>query len=165
MSTVPARRPRRPHAAATLLLTLAAAAGCGGPERDYSSLDLATVEGRVTLDGEPLEGATVRFYKTGDRRRYSYGETDAGGRYELRFNSRRDGVLPGTKEVTISTSAKGPEVKNPGGTELVPVRYNRDTELTAVLTGGDAHTLDFDLTSDGEIVQPEAGDEQSNGET
>jgi len=48
--------------------------GCGpkGPE-------LAPVEGVVTLDGQPLEGATVLFHAEGGGRP-STGTTDANGR-------------------------------------------------------------------------------------
>ena len=148
-------RRRRAFLAAALL---AAAAGCDGrPTANYSTLNLAEVGGRVTLDGQPLEGAVVRFYKPGNRARYAYGQTDADGAYSLRYNSRQAGVTPGPKEVRISTAVTGPEVKGGGGPERVPVRYNRDTELTATVDRNGSHTFDFDLTSDGEIAEPDAG--------
>ena len=45
-----------------LLSCLLLSAGCGGSiEADYSKLDLVDVSGTVTLDGQPLSGATVVF--------------------------------------------------------------------------------------------------------
>ena len=151
----PVRRRRFLFSAAALAVAGFAAAGCGRPEANYSSLRLATVGGRVTMDGQPLEGAVVRFYKEGKRTRYSYGETDADGNYTLQLNSRQPGIEYGTKDVVISTALKGPEVKNGGGPERVPVRYNRDTELTAQVEMDGDHTFNFDLTSDGEIAEPD----------
>ena len=61
------------HIAGFLLL-----AGCSHPlATDYSKLGLVDVSGRVTLDGDPLAGATVLF--EADDQTYSYGRTDASG--------------------------------------------------------------------------------------
>ena len=141
--------------AAALAVAGLAAAGCGRPEANYSSLRLATVGGRVTLDGQPLEGAVVCFYKEGKRTRYSYGETDADGNDTLQLNSRQPGVEYVTKGVVVFTALTGPEVSNAGGPERVPVRYNRDTEFTAEVEMDGDHTFNFDLASDGEIVEPD----------
>ncbi|QDT14592.1 transthyretin-like family protein [Alienimonas californiensis] len=144
----------RPLGRVVPLFALALTIGCGGPSPDYRSVGLADVSGVVTLDGAPLENAVVRFYEAGRRVRYSYGQTDADGRYSLQLNTRQDGVLPGEKEVVISTAATGFEVKNGGGPERVPARYNRDTELTRTVERDGSHSFDFDLTSDGEIAEP-----------
>ncbi|MFH5803609.1 carboxypeptidase regulatory-like domain-containing protein [Alienimonas sp. DA493] len=158
--------PRPPHLLSRFsLLTACAvvlAAGCDRPSADYDGLQLADVSGVVTIDGEPLPGAVVRFYKAGDRVRYAYGETDAEGRYSLRYNSEAEGVSPGKKDVVISTALSGPEVQRKAGPERVPARYNRDTELTRTVERDGSHTFDFALTSDGEIAEPRAGDEEEN---
>ena len=144
-----------------VLLLALAVAGCEGPPRaDYGSVGLADVSGTVTMDGKPLEGAVVRFRHADNPMRYAYGQTDADGHYSLQFNSEAPGALPGPKAVLISTAATGPEVRSGGGPERVPVRYNRDTELTAVVEKDGSHTFDFDLTSDGEIAEPEPSDEE-----
>ena len=151
----------RPAAAVPLVLCLAAgwAAGCGGrPSADYSGVGLADVSGTVTLDGDPLAGAVVRFHEPGTGR-YAFAETDGAGRYTLQFNSEAAGVLPGPKEVHISTAATGPEVTGGGGPERVPARYNRDTELTAEVKADATHTFDFALTSGGETADPPAAPE------
>ena len=54
-------------------------AGCGSED------ELATVKGKVTLNGEPLEGATVQFQPTAEGGAPSSGQTDGKGRYELMF--------------------------------------------------------------------------------
>ena len=152
----------RPAAVASGLLLGVAAAGCFGPPRaDYSDVGLVDVSGTVTLDGEPLEGAVVRFFDVGAPGKYSFAQTDANGYYELQFNTEAAGVLPGGKEVLISTAATGPEVKGGGGPERVPARYNRDTELVEVVEEGvSSQTFDFALTSGGEIAERPAGPQE-----
>ena len=146
---------RRLTFAPAMFAALALAAGCGGPPAaDYGGIGLAQVSGTVTLDGAPLGGAVVRFHDPGARGKYAYGQTDAGGFYTMHFNSEAAGVLPGPKEVVISTAATGPEVRGGGGPERVPARYNRDTELTAVVEQDGSHTFDFALTSGGELAEP-----------
>ena len=52
-----------------LLSCLLLSAGCGGSiEADYSKLDLVDVSGTVTLDGQPLSGATVVALDIGDEK-------------------------------------------------------------------------------------------------
>ena len=70
--------------------------GCSsrGPE-------LGRVEGTVTLDGEPLEGALVTFKPK--RGRPSLAETDAQGKYSLNYRVDELGARLGTHYVTIST--------------------------------------------------------------
>ncbi|WP_174977613.1 carboxypeptidase regulatory-like domain-containing protein [Alienimonas chondri] len=139
--------------------------GCGPPQADYDSVGLATVSGTITMDDKPLEGAVVRFYEAGGRGRYSYGETNADGYYELQFNSEAAGVLQGQKDVVISTAMTGAEVKRNAGPEQVPTRYNRETELTRTVEENGTHTFDFALTSDGEIAKtPRGGGEGDEGD-
>jgi len=157
------RRARVPFHVLIALVALGATIGCGGPPRpDYSSLGLTDVYGTVTLDGEPLEGAEVRFYTVGDRSRYSYGRTDSDGVYVLNYDSNAEGVKPGPKEIFISTSAGGANDPETGGPELVPSRYNKQSTLTATVEPGGSQTFDFDLTSEGEIeaFDPSAEDEE-----
>jgi len=121
---------------------------------DYASLDLARVSGQVTLDGQPLEEATVIFEDPEGRR--SYGTTDRRGRYELRYNSEQLGVPAGPKSVRIQlhAPAEGEEPESDGteGEELdhvppepVPARYNRQSELSVVVEAGKSQTFDFPL--------------------
>ena len=60
----------------------------------------------------------------------------------------------------ISTAATGFEVKNGGGKERLPARYNATTELHRTVEKGGSHTFNFDLESAGEIVQPTIVDDE-----
>src|SRR5690554_1146299 len=71
--------------------------GCQRPDGP----ELATVSGIVTLDGEPLEAATVHFQpKSG---RPSYGRTGENGQYVMGYSLERSGVTLGEHFVSIRT--------------------------------------------------------------
>ena len=127
-------------------------AGCGG-----SGIDLCTVTGTVTLDGTPLEGATVEFQPTGEGGSPSYGQTDASGAYNLMFTYDKEGATPGDHTVRISktTGGEGDDDDDDGDDdddddgevqETLPAKYNSETTLTATVTDG-KNVLDFALTS------------------
>lgn len=163
-------RAARGLAVATLLLM---AVGCGGPpSADYSKVDLLSVDGTVTLDGEPLANAVITFENPEDST-FAYALTDASGGYQLRFDSVMMGCTPGTKVVRISTTRRIPglnggeegagegegdlgegemgeeggeaRVSGSGG-EQVPSQYNRESELEVEVSSGNQH-FDFDLVS------------------
>ena len=130
---------------------LLAATGCGGPAADYSSLGLVNVSGTVTLDGRPLEGATVVFEAADGQ--FSSGVTDAGGRYTLRIDSDHTGVTPGEKIVRVTSrplSEEGSEEGEEAGAEAaggppperIPARYNRESELRLTVPA-DSYTIDL----------------------
>lgn len=116
--------------AATIALGLLA--GCG----DSSKPELGTVSGTVTLNGRPLEGATVTFQHS--QKRFSRGTTDANGRYELNYIRDIQGAAIGKHRVVIR--CKGPDRR-----EIVPSRYNEQTRLEAEVKPGH-NTLDFNLS-------------------
>ena len=129
--------------------------GCSDPlATDYSGLGLVEVSGTVTLDGDPLPGATVIF--EADDQTYSFGRTDASGRYELMFNSEKSGVIPGRKIVRITMGPVGEEADagEPDEGEdspalpgvAIPARYNAQSELTADVSA-EHNEFDFDLLS------------------
>ena len=129
--------------------------GCTDRRRaDYSQLQLVEVSGQVSLDGRPLAQATIIF--EAEDRGFSIGQTDASGRYRLRYNSEKSGVTPGRKTVRISTwpgafteaAAPTEETKGAAGSsrEWVPVGYNTRSELTVVVASN-THTFSFDLRS------------------
>jgi hypothetical protein len=132
--------------------------GCGTPQPDYGSLDLSTVTGKVTLNGEPLAGGLVIF-EAGDLT-FSYATTDGRGRYRLMFNSQRPGVTKGRKTVRIWSSRRAPGLAEAEGaedeahadrpartSERVPPRYNDRSELTVTVERA-RETFDFALRSD-----------------
>ena len=140
-----------------LAFLLTVVVGCGGPERNR--VPLVRVAGTVTLDGQLLEKAVVVFESEDGA--FSFGETDARGRYDLRFDSRTRGVTFGKKIVRISMNRRihglnsndegGPE--DPAGgsfkkqpKERIPEKYNRRSILAVEVTE-DTDTFNFDLVS------------------
>jgi hypothetical protein len=90
-------RPGRPGRLAGLLLLALTAAGCGGK---YTPVP---VSGVVSLDGKPVEGATVFFYAVGDPKegRQASGSTDKDGVFHLSTLKNNDGALPADYKVVI----------------------------------------------------------------
>ena len=132
--TIHGARPWTP----TLLCLLLA--GCGSGD------GLATVKGKVTLNGQPLEGAVVQFQPTADDGSPSAGKTDAKGRYELMHTFNTRGGMPGEHVVTIRTAAAYYEEEDTDvqPVERIPAKYNTRTELKRTVKRG-RNTIDFDL--------------------
>ncbi|MBW3597231.1 MAG: carboxypeptidase-like regulatory domain-containing protein [Planctomycetes bacterium] len=133
-------------------LVLALTLGCGNQ-------NLGRVEGTVTLDGQPLEGAMVTFSPV-EGGRPAAARTDAAGRYELIYTRDDEGALIGEHQVSITTYDEIPLENDEDEVQVVPERlptkYNVATELTAVVESG-SNQIDFDLESAGEdeeIFQP-----------
>jgi len=125
-------------------------AGCGGG----SDVDLAQVEGTVTLDGKPLAGVNLEFTPAGESGgspSYSSGPTDANGHYKLMYTFDKPGAMVGKHTVRITTAApEGEDDEEDDETvieEKLPARYNAKTELTADVQPG-SNTIDFDLKSE-----------------
>lgn len=129
--------------------------GCGGSEGP----ELGNVYGTVTLDGEPLAEASVVFQPT-ESGRLAVAMTDENGEYVLQYSQTSEGAILGEHVVRITTGQEGSddgEEVIPTVPERVPVRYNRDAldnpEMNVEIKTG-TNQFDFELTSDGEIVQP-----------
>ncbi len=125
----------------TLICCLTLLAGCSRGPR------VAPVDGRVTLDGKPLETAEVTFEPEAGRA--SHGLTDASGHYDLRYTRDQMGALVGSHTVRITSAT---EVTLPNGKfvlrpQLVPPRYNAHSELRKDVTASGDNHYDFDLTS------------------
>jgi predicted small lipoprotein YifL len=119
------------------LALLALIAGCGrsGPQ-------IAPVHGRITLDGQPLSGADVRFQPDGPERP-SVGRTGSDGSYELMFKRGQPGAVVGQHTVQIWVS---PEVvPNP---PVIAARFNSESELRREVQAGENNVFDFDLKSE-----------------
>ena len=87
-------------------------AGCGGDKK------LAKVSGVVTLDGKPLDGATVVFHPEGGGRPAT-GTTGADGHFSLTTYTSGDGAQVGDHKVVVSKSSQAnvsaPQPDNPKG--------------------------------------------------
>jgi len=116
-----------------LALAMLAWTGCGG-ERP----SLATVHGRITLDGQPLPEAQIRFDPV-DAVRGSTGGTDQSGHYKLSYLRGDEGAAIGEHRVTILKFT-------PDGRQLVPPQYNQQTTLTETVEPGE-NEINFDLRS------------------
>jgi hypothetical protein len=84
-----------PAAVTALVL---AATGCGG------KFTPVPVRGVVTLDGKPVEAATVYFYAVGDDKdgRPAFGTTDKDGVFRLSTLGNDDGALPRHYKVVVT---------------------------------------------------------------
>jgi hypothetical protein len=127
-----------------LLLLLAAMPACGpsGPRP-------VPVSGTVTVDGQPMAGASVMFMPQSEGRP-GVGVTDEAGKFRLTSGSSQEGVLPGPYKVTVTLHKVTGFVTDkdglsggiaPGGIHeqwLVPQRYSRPqtSGLTAEVRDG-----------------------------
>ena len=150
------------------LVLLPVLIGCADkPTRDGP--ELVKVSGTITLDGEPVEGAHIRFSPEGGGPA-AFAVSDRRGRYELRTFDPGDGAIPGkyaisaVKEVTEggmefdSPAAKEAYLKEHGQeppkrktVSILPEKYSgKDTSgLTAEITLASRNRFDLELTSEG----------------
>ncbi len=149
-SRAPAACSPRSAASASLLLLLAAllTAGCGGADED-----LASVEGRITLNGEPLADARVEFDPITEEADFgkstgssSMAMTDANGRYTLQYTAEHDGALVGKHTVRITTRRM---TVDPDGKEnLVPERLPPECHVASTIVKEvepGSNTINIDL--------------------
>lgn len=129
---------------ATVAVVMGGLTGCGDSSR-------ASVSGRVTLDGQPLEQGAINFFPTGENQGPSAGASITGGRYTITADK---GVVVGENLVQIRGVRKtGKMVQSPMGLGMieewadgVPEKYNKRTTLTRPIERG-ANEIDFDLSS------------------
>jgi len=100
------------------------------------------VSGRVTMDGQPLEGVSVVFES--ERGVLSFGNTDAYGRYKLSYIRSAKGAGLGKNIVRISTPTMGPT--SPLHKDSIPSIYNTQSTLAAEVVKG-RNVFDFALES------------------
>jgi hypothetical protein len=107
------------------------AAGCG------SDIGLATVEGRVTKNGQPAADHWVRFTPVGGGRPGN-GRTDNDGHYELSYTAREKGARVGPNRVEVGT---GGDIDDRGNEISPPVEL---LEIEKVVEGGD-NVIDLEI--------------------
>ena len=111
-------------------------------------IKLGTVTGTVTLDGQPLKSGTIRF-DSADGHAPAADASIADGKFSAK-------IPPGDKRVSI-TSPKVVGKKKMYETadspmiditeEMLPKRYNAQSELKLTVKGGSQEALPFDLKS------------------
>jgi hypothetical protein len=117
------------------LLILIAGCGKSGPR-------IAPVHGRVTLDGQPLANADIKFQPDGPERP-SVGRTDGEGHYDLMFKRGQPGAVVGMHRVQIWVS---PDiVPHP---PIIAARFDTKSELRRDVKP-EENEFDFDVTTEG----------------
>jgi hypothetical protein len=118
--------------------------GCGG------EMKVAPVAGTVTLDGQPLERASVLF-QPDHGGRPSFAVTDPSGNYRLLYSMNEEGAEVGAATVKITTRLQAEDANGeyrdnaPRATERVPARYAK--EPVKVTVEPKSNTINIDLTS------------------
>jgi len=148
------------HYLSILLVILLCCFGCKGGGLP----GLVQCSGVVTLDGKPLEGATVMLIPrdSSSSQRNAIGVTDAGGKFRMTTLKENDGVMPGTYTVTVTKFEKtgevitlpeiDPETKQhitfePSANRLPAAYEKNDSPLEITLPKGGIKTASFDLKS------------------
>jgi hypothetical protein len=90
--------------------------GCGGKDR------LVNVEGVVTLDGQPVDGAIVSFLPDEKGGRAASGTTARDGSFRLTTYKQDDGALPGDYRVTVTLIPADDEEEDGKTKEETPAR-------------------------------------------
>jgi hypothetical protein len=153
------------------LVVAAATLGCGKGD----GVAFAPVEGRVTLDGQPLEAGEIRFQpdaSQGNTGPLSAAMLGAGGSFKLRGPGIRVGAVPGSHRVYFVSPFKDKAPEPPllidgkyvsraeaaGGEPVPPLSPNswkvprkflaaETSGLTATVTNGTVNVIEFNLES------------------
>lgn len=133
---------------------------CGACSRSPDAGKYAQVSGKITIDGKPLEGATVSFIpaEMKNNAEPSVGMTDASGAYSLSRRRNNDGAWIGENKVAIEKRGpmkyvtSGMKSADPVGTEipgepLIPQKYfsPKTSALSFVVKSGTNTNVDFDI--------------------
>ena len=116
--------------AACLFLT-----GCSQGDRP----PLGSVQGKVTIDGEPLVGAMVAFMP--DKGRPATATTDKDGTYQIQYTDGVAGSKVGPNSVVFAVPPSG------GISHPIPAKYLNISDLKVDVQKG-RNTFDFNLESD-----------------
>ena len=129
--------------------------GCGG--EDVDTRPRQAISGEVTLDGKPLEDGELTFDPKSRAEGVPAAGKIVGGHFSI---DRNEGPVPGSYFVRINAidpstvparAARKPgEPKpfdSPSPKNLIPLRYNTDTELAAEVKAGSPNTYKFELSS------------------
>jgi hypothetical protein len=144
-----------PRRVALAILVLVALPGCGGTKGGPATID---VTGTITLNGTPVDGATVLFSPdigSSDGRLASQATTDAEGRFKLSTHvgggKLKSGIVPGKYVIAISKldTAPAKNTFSPPKNLLLPKYADPKTSLlTAEVVSGKANDFSFPLKSE-----------------
>ena len=136
---------RNPHLFTSLVLTVLVI-GCG-PSRPQT----VYVDGVVSLDGEPVEGAAVLF--SPEEGRPASGTTNAQGEFVLQTFKARDGAVLGTHNVTVTLKRVTGVGADPDGLsgEIAPGGMQVEWVVPKKYSSPDTSGLRIDVTSSIEL--------------
>lgn len=154
-----------------MIITLAGLTGCGSAE-----VQLASVAGTVTMNGEPLPGATVLFRPrtTAEESEAkgaaeSFGKTDEQGHYDLAVvMTGATGAVVGPNDVIITLDefeeilpSYDSSGKDRRGPNPIPAEYNSKTTLEFNVPSAGAEEAEFKLVNpDFKVPEQKAHSEQ-----
>jgi hypothetical protein len=131
----------------TLIWLTGAIAGC------QPRTNRLPVSGTITLNGQPLDGATIRFASV-DGVKSANGALVQDGRFQI---PKAKGLLPGKYHVEINApDNKAPQIMVSGGPgqpaartapERVPAEFNINSKQTIEVTVGGDNNFTFDIVS------------------
>ncbi|MDA0833477.1 MAG: hypothetical protein O2955_02085 [Planctomycetota bacterium] len=127
-------------------------AGCG-PGTDKPAT--VAVGGVVTLDGQPVKNARVRFIPDADKGRAAAGTTGDDGSFSLSTFDTDDGIVPGNYSVDVTSMAIddiSTETKDSGEplTSEIPAKFSNSTTSGVSFTIGEGDAgknLEIKLTT------------------
>lgn len=138
------------------VLTLSSGCMFREPPQVAGRLKTIPVSGTVTLDGSPVEGATVMFCAP-NLKLTAYGKTDSAGVYQLTTYEQGDGAPVGHFQVTIRKQehevtgksdhpALPPESRS---LDHLPLKYaeSETSGLSVEIAEGQPTTFEFELFS------------------
>ncbi len=128
--------------------------GCGGGDGP----ELGYVSGKVTLDGQPLAGATVTIQP--DKGAPAIGHVGKDGSYEMEFKVDKPGAPVGTSKILVTLPFEEPMMnENMGPEEMakatekaaaktgIPRKWRDGTSTITVAPG--SNTFDIEMTKGG----------------
>jgi hypothetical protein len=137
-------------------------AGCGGGGAGKP----VKVEGKVTIDGVPITGATVKFLPEGDEGQPAQAITGDDGSFKLTTRNTGDGAVPGKYICTVTKAKTGSAASGMSDTKgddylkhMKDMSKNREKRTSVASTAsGEVHanyadpkksTLRFEVPSGG----------------
>lgn len=165
------KTPRNIFLTKVMLATTLFCLGCGGGATGLP--DYAPVSGTVTMNGQPLEGASVSFTPKSGTKHTSIGITDSKGQYELVLN-RVAGAVIGEHSVRISkkqfeaagehgadedtrptkkkksahghgASGSNADTTDDGGIQLINEEFSGSSSTLSATVKSGQNTFDFDV--------------------
>lgn len=131
-----------------LALVVATSIVLTGCLRGTDGVDRVVVRGTVTYNGKPVKDGNIRFVPQHGAKAPVSGGSIVNGQYEI---GMRGGVPVGKHHVEITSFRKLPKryADAPEGMvpkeQLLPKKYNTETELEQEIISGQSLTLDFPL--------------------